>query len=117
MTQVTVPPMESEWDLASTMRCREGLIRRRPEVREKRKETHLLHQISSLLVRASYGVLIDLLAGNSVEKLEVVFREKVVVGRRFGKVDLADGRDESDDLDTVSHLEVALSDGTSSDTA
>jgi hypothetical protein len=86
-------------------------------VREERKDTNLLHQISGLLVRASYGVLIDLLAGNSVEKLEVVFREKVVVGRRFGKVDLADGRDESDDLDTVSHLEVALSDGTSSDTA
>lgn len=68
-------------------------------------------------MRASYGRLVDLLASDGTEKLEVVLRGKVAVVVGFGKVDLANRGDEGNDLDTVSHLEVALSDRTGSNTA
>lgn len=68
-------------------------------------------------MRATDGVLVDLLASDGAQEFEVVLGEEVVVGRRLGKVDLADGRDEGDNLDAVRHLEVALGDGARSDAA
>lgn len=68
-------------------------------------------------MRAADKVLIDLLASDASEEVQVVLIIDVLLLGALGHVDLADRGDESDDLDTVSQLEVALSDGTSSDTA
>lgn len=116
---MTVPPIESLLAFASWMRCRVGKAsqHRVPVGPGENKRSHLLHQFGRLLVRASHRVLVDLFPRQAVHEFEVLLTEEVVVARRIGDVDLADGRNERDNLDTVSHLEVAFGNRASSNTA
>lgn len=90
------------------------------------KKTDLSHTVCCPWVRALRRVLIDLFAGNGRQDLEELWRGCivgvvvicVVVGWDCVRnMDLADGRNESDDLDPISLLEVLFSDRSCSNTA
>lgn len=92
-----------------------------PPKDKSKSTTHILHQLSDLPIRASDHLLVHNLPGNGVEELNVLLAQRLVVllvsggSRERRKVDLPDGRNKGDDLDTVSDLEVLLSDGSSGD--
>lgn len=89
---------------------------------------YLGHALGGFCVGAAGRVGVDLLAGDGLEELDElgaqgVLDDIVVIGRRLrggrdgrGQLDLADGRDKSDDLDAESGLQVLLSDSAGSDT-
>lgn len=96
---------------------------------------HLDHLVGSDLVRASDLARIDLLPRDSIEKIQVLLRHELfapvvllvsvrgssvalpslLVPHRRGQVNLADGRDESDNFKSVGVLQVLLGNRTSSD--
>jgi len=87
------------------------------------------HTLGSLFVGASRYELVHFLSGDRVEQLDELraqrlFNRIIVVAGDLGRrgdgrreVDFADGRDEGDDFDAVSELEVFLGDGTGGDSA
>lgn len=83
----------------------------------------LLHTLAGLEVRAASDVLVDLLAGDRLEELEIVLVQGGVallvlgVVGDGGDVDLADGGNESNDLNAMDLLQVLIGDGASGDTA
>lgn len=75
-----------------------------------RNTTDLLHESSGGGVGAADEVLVHVVARDRLEHLQVLLIQHVVLVARGGHVDLADGRDERDNLNPVGHLEVLFSD-------
>jgi len=121
MTQVTVPPMESLASFARMillMAVRDGYLL-------SQRAAYLCHPLRCRWVRTSRGILVDLFSSDRLQKRKEFFGKcvlslviRVVEGRWDGRreVDLANRRDERDDLDSIRLFEVLFGDSASRDT-